>query len=102
MRRTTALLIAARTVRSVGQGAMVVDFALYLKALHWSAVAISVVLGTALVAGAALTLLVGPVSDRIGRRHFLLAFETLQMLASLIGLASAAPWLLGAAGVVGG
>ena len=102
MRRTTWLLIAARTVRSIGQGAMVVDFALYLLALHWSAVAISVVLGAALIAGAALTLLVGPLSDRIGRRRFLLAFETLQMLASVAALASAAPWLLAIAGVVGG
>ena len=102
MRRTTWLLIAARTVRSIGQGAMVVDFALYLRALHWPAVAISVVLGAALIAGAALTLLVGPLSDRIGRRRFLLAFEALQMLASLAALASAAPWLLATAGVVGG
>lgn len=102
MGRTTWLLIAARAVRSIGQGAMVVDFALYLKALGWSAVAISVVLGAALLVGAALTLLVGPLSDRIGRRRFLLGFEAAQMLASLAGLVSAAPSVVVAAGLVGG
>ena len=31
--RTTRLLLATRFVRSIGQGALAVDFALYLRAL---------------------------------------------------------------------
>jgi hypothetical protein len=33
--RATRLLLATRFVRSIGQGALVVDFALYLRALDW-------------------------------------------------------------------
>lgn len=35
---TARILIASRAVRSLGQGALAVDFALYLAALHWNAV----------------------------------------------------------------
>ena len=62
--RTTRLLLATRFVRSVGQGALAVDFTLYLRALHWSAVAISGVLSGALLVGVVLTLVAGPLSDR--------------------------------------
>ena len=41
--RTTRLLLATRFVRSIGQGALAVDFALYLRALDWSAMAVSAV-----------------------------------------------------------
>ena len=41
--RTIRLLVAARALRSVGQGALVVDFSLYLHRLGWGAVPISVV-----------------------------------------------------------
>jgi hypothetical protein len=33
--RTTRILIGVKALRSVGQGAMVVDFALYLRDLRW-------------------------------------------------------------------
>ena len=49
--RTTRLLITTRFVRSIGQGALAVDFSLYLRALNWSAVAISAVLSAALLVG---------------------------------------------------
>ncbi|MBU6498448.1 MAG: MFS transporter [Rhodospirillales bacterium] len=99
---TTRWLLAARVVRSIGQGAMVVDFALYLHALRWSAPQISLVLSVALLVGAVLTLLVGPLSDRIGRRGFLLGYELVQALACLGALLSANAWVVGIAGIVGG
>ncbi len=43
--RTTRSLLTIRFIRSVGQGALAVDFTLYLRALGWSAPAISAVLG---------------------------------------------------------
>jgi hypothetical protein len=49
--RATRLLLAARFVRSIGQGALAVDFTLYLRALGWSAVAISALLSAALMIG---------------------------------------------------
>ncbi len=78
------------------------DFALYLRALGWPAVQISGVLSAGLLVGAALTLLVGPFSDRAGRRLFLLAYEASQLVAISAALLSARPWLLAAAAVGGG
>ena len=98
--RTTRLLLTTRFVRSIGQGALAVDFALYLRALDWSAVAISAVLSAALLTGVALTLIAGPLSDR-GGRPFLFAYEAAQTLAGVAALLSAQPILLGAAAMVG-
>lgn len=100
--RTTRLLIATRFVRSVGQGAFAVDLSLYLRALDWSAVAISAVLSAALLLGVILTLVAGPLSDRGGRRRFLLAYEAAQCVAGLAALVSSQPAILAAATMVGG
>lgn len=100
--RTIRLLLATRFVRSIGQGALAVDFALYLRALDWSAVGITAVLSVALLVGVGLTLFAGPFSDRHGRRRFLLAYEAAQALAGLAALLSSQPVILTAAAMVGG
>jgi MFS family permease len=100
--RTSWLLVSARGVRSVWQGALVVDFALYLRALGWSAVSISTVLAMALLVGAGLTMLLGPLSDRFGRRRFLLAYDAAQGVAAAIAFITTAPATLAAAAIVGG
>jgi len=100
--RATRLLLATRFLRSIGQGALAVDFALYLRALNWSAVAISALLSAALMVGVILTLFAGPLSDRGGRKRFLFAYEAAQAIAGVVALVSAQPWLLGAAALVGG
>ncbi len=100
--RTTRLLLTTRFIRSIGQGALAVDFSLYLRALNWSAVSISVVLSVALLVGVVLTLFAGPLSDRGGRRRFLFAYEAAQCVAGLSALLSAQPALLYVAAMVGG
>ena len=95
-------LMAARAARSLGQGALVAGFALYLHALSWTAPEIGATLSAALVAGAALTLAVGPMSDRHGRRRFLLAYELLQAAAALVALLTAWPPALVLAAIAGG
>jgi MFS family permease len=100
--RTIRLLLTARFVRSIGQGALAVDFTLYLRALDWSALAISAVLSAALLLGVVLTLFAGPLSDRGGRRRFLFAYEAAQCLAGLVALLSAHFPVLCAAAMVGG
>jgi MFS family permease len=100
--RTTRLLLATRFVRSIGQGALAVDFTLYLRALDWSPVAISGVLSVALLMGVVLTLFTGPLSDRGGRRRFLFVYEAAQSLAGFAALLSAQPAILTAAAMVGG
>lgn len=100
--RATRLLLATRFVRSIGQGALAVDFTLYLRALGWSAVAISSLLSAALMIGVVLTLFAGPLSDRGGRRPFLFFYEAAQALAGVAALLSAQPWVIFAAALVGG
>jgi MFS family permease len=94
-------LLIARGGRSFGQGALVAAFALYLRALGWSAPGIGAVLSAALLGGAALTMTVGPLSDRLGRRRFLLAYEAIQAGAALLALLTARTPLLVAAAIAG-
>ena len=95
-------IILARTARSIGQGALVAAFTLYLHALHWSAPQIGAVLSGSLFIGAALTLWIGPLSDRVGRRQFLLGYELVLVACAAIALVSGTPWLLVPAALLGG
>ena len=99
---TTRQLLLARAVRSVGQGALVVDLALYLRALQWSGASIGLVLSAAGLLGAGLSLMVGVISDRSRRKPFLLGYEGIVLLASVGTLLSTQPIILGAAIVIGG
>ncbi|MGH7038832.1 MAG: hypothetical protein ACREE1_11930, partial [Stellaceae bacterium] len=56
-------LIAARAVRSIGQGALAIDFALYTRVLGWSPEMLGVVIGAGLVLNAIVTVVIGPLSD---------------------------------------
>ena len=95
-------LIASRAARSVGQGALAATFTLYLHALHWSAPQIGAVLGGSLLLGAALTLLVGPLSDRLGRKQFLLGYELVLIACALLAMFTTASWALVVAAVLSG
>lgn len=94
-------LIGARAARSLGQGALVVDFTLYLHVLDWSGAAIGSLLMASLLLGAALTLAVGPLSDRLGRKAFLIAYEGVQLIAAGLALTSSAVLPLTVAAVLG-
>ncbi|MBU6513516.1 MAG: MFS transporter [Betaproteobacteria bacterium] len=100
--RAVPLLMGARFARAVGQGALVVGFTLYLHALGWGAASIGAVLSAALFVAVLLTLLVGPASDRFGRRRFLLAYESVALLSALLALCSTQPWVLGLGALLGG
>jgi len=99
---TTRRLLLMRTLRSVGQGVLVVDFALYLHALRWSGVAIGLVLTAGGLFGAALSLLVGVGSDRLRRRPFLIGYEIVSLLAAGAILVTARPVVLATATIVAG
>ena len=68
----------------------------------WTAPEIGGTLSAALLVGALLTLIVGPLSDRRGRRRFLLVYEVLQAGEALLAMVTAWPPALVAAAVVGG
>ena len=64
-------LIAARGIRGTAQGLLVVDFTLYLRALDWPAASIGALFAAGMAVSIVLTMLLGPLSDRIGRKRFL-------------------------------
>ena len=94
---TTRRLLAARLWRSLGQGALVVDLALFLHALGWGGAAIGLVLGAGGLVGACLSLLVGVISDRLRRKPFLLAYELLICVCALGVMLSRSTGVLAAA-----
>ena len=95
-------LLIARTVRSVAQGAMVVDISLYLNALHWSGLAIGLTLSGAGLCAAVLSIGIGLLSDRLHRRPFLLWNEVFTVICGLMPLLGGSPAVLAAAIVLGG
>ncbi|HEV7165004.1 MAG TPA: MFS transporter [Gammaproteobacteria bacterium] len=99
---TARRLLLARSVRSVAQGAMVVDISLYLNALHWSGLAIGLTLSGAGMCAAVLSLGIGLLSDRLRRRPFLIWNELFTVVCGLMPLLSASQAVLLAAIVLGG
>jgi MFS family permease len=95
------MLLAARTARSVAQGVLAVDFALYLRSLHWSGAAIGSVLAGGLLFAVVVTISAGIASDRIGRKRFLLGYDAVYVLACVAAIATTQPTLLGAAAIIG-
>jgi len=95
-------LLAARAARSLGQGATVASFSLYLQALGFSGTAIGTVLMAGLLFGALLTLIIGPVSDRGSRRALLLGYEVVAALAALAAMLAPNLGVLIAASTIGG
>lgn len=93
-------LIGVRVIRSIGQGMLGVDFVLYLHALGWNAAAIGGLLSASAVVGAGLILAVGPLSDRFGRRPFLLAYQVLMVAGTALILWVPGPFTLGAVSTV--
>ena len=99
--RKTRGLVAARALRSVAQGALIVDFTLYLRALSWPAIWIGVLFVVGMTVNIVLTLTLGPLSDRLGRKRFLLAYEAVQIAAAVVAIATSQPVWLGIAAVFG-
>ncbi|HEU5397949.1 MAG TPA: MFS transporter [Gammaproteobacteria bacterium] len=99
---TARRLLFARTVRSVAQGALVVDLALYLNALHWSGLEIGLALSGAGLSAAVFSLLIGHLSDRSRRKPFLIWNEVLTVACGLAPLLSDSHTFLAAAIVLGG
>jgi MFS family permease len=88
-------LVAARALRSFGDGLTSVLLPFYLLALGHSKLDVGALSTTALVGSAALTLAVGLASHRIAPRRVLLAASALLLVTGL-GFAAATPfaWLL--------
>ncbi len=93
-------LITARALRSLGQGMMVVNFALYLKALGWHAAAIGILLTASGLLGAGLSLRIGYLSDRHGRRRFILLYECLTVASGIAATLTGNVYVISTAAIV--
>lgn len=89
-------------MRSVAQGALVVDLSLYLHVLGWSGLGIGLTFTAAGLGASLLSLLIGRLSDRSRRKPFLLGFEFLTVLCGLAPLITISTPALVAAIVLGG
>jgi predicted MFS family arabinose efflux permease len=98
----TRRLLAARFWRSISQGTLAVDLALFLHALGWRGASIGLVLSAAGLSGAALNLLVGITTDRLRRKPFLIAYELLACVCALLAMKTSDPILLSLAIVLAG
>ncbi len=93
-------LITARALRSLGQGMMVVNFALYLKALGWHGAAIGILLTASGLLGAGLSLGIGYLSDRHGRRRFILLYEFLTVASGIAAMLTGNVYVISTAAIV--
>src|SRR3954467_6646023 len=82
--RDVWVLMASRGVRSFAFSCLNVIFAIYLSQLGYSTVTIGIVISTAYVSSAILTVLWGYLSDRYGRRKILMLLAALTMVSNAI------------------
>lgn len=84
--RDVLILLASRGVRSFAFSCLNVIFAIYLSQLGYSTVTIGLVISTAYVSSAVLTVLWGFLSDRYGRRKILMLLAALTIVSNAIYL----------------
>jgi MFS family permease len=86
--RDVWVLMASRGVRSFAFSCLNVIFAIYLSQLGYSTVTIGLVISTAYLSSAVLTVVWGYLSDRYGRRRILMLLAALTIVSNAIYLFS--------------
>jgi MFS family permease len=84
--RDVVILLASRGVRSFAFSCLNVIFAIYLSQLGYSTVTIGLVISTAYVSSAVLTVFWGYLSDRYSRRKILMLLAALTIVSNAIYL----------------
>ncbi len=95
-------LVLARGLRSLTQGYILVVFAIYLAQIGFPAWLIGITLGIGSAVSAALTLITGVLSDRIGRMPFLLAYSILLAASGIVFGITTIPYILIGVSALGG
>jgi MFS family permease len=75
LNRDLAWLFVLRVLRSISQGYLGIILPLYLVALGYGAVSLGVLLGFSAIAAAGISMLVGVLADRFGRKNCLIAIS---------------------------
>ncbi len=99
---TAKKLIATRFARSITQGALAVDFALYLSALGWSGADIGLLFSLTGLVSTVGAIFAGPISDRFGRRSLLIGYDAYLIAAGLAAAISKDSVVIVLAAVAGG
>lgn len=102
LRSTVRRLLLGRAVRAIGQGILITDLALYLHALGWRAAMIGGLLTGVFAFSVTLTALAGWLSDRFGRRVFVLGYDLVVAGCAIVAWITAQSWALVPAIVIGG
>ncbi len=95
-------LVIARGLRSVAQGYIMVVFAIYLSQIGFSPWLIGLTIGIGSIVSAILTLMSGILSDRIGRKPFLIAYGILLAFSGFIFGITTVPVILIVTSAFGG
>ena len=95
------VLFTTGGLRNFAYGFVSVVLALYLAALGLDVVAVGVVFTAALAGGAAMTLLLTAIADRVGRRRVLMVGAALMAMAGAVFAVTDNPLLLITAAIIG-
>lgn len=96
-----ARLQAVKVLRSLGQGALVVTFSLYLDSLGWQAHAIGLLLAAGGLLNAVLSVPIGIASDRLGRKSFVIVNEMVIVVAAILAVSTSHATIVAIAGLLG-
>lgn len=99
--RDGRVLLFEKAVRTIPYGFLGVLFAIYLRQLGFTLVAIGVVLALTTLSSAFYSLIASLVADRVGRRRTLVFFALTDAVAGGLLLLSTSWWAPVAAGIVG-
>ena len=77
LNRDLVWLFVLRVLRSISQGYLGIILPLYLVALGYGAVSLGVLLGFSAIAAAGISMLVGVLADRFGRKNCLIAISVM-------------------------
>lgn len=95
-------LIVLRGLRSLAQACLGVVFPLYLLRLGVSTLSIGVLFTVSAAVSAGMTLTIGILADRFGRKSFVVVFAVLTALAGAVFLVTRNFWVLAPVAVVAG
>jgi MFS family permease len=84
MNKNIKKLLIVRILRSLGQGILIVNFALYLKALHYNSMLIGILYAFISLFNAGGSLAVGLLSDKYKRKPFLIIYTIFLFFSTVI------------------
>ncbi|HUY10949.1 MAG TPA: MFS transporter [Candidatus Dormibacteraeota bacterium] len=94
-------LYVGRALRSLSQGYLAIIVPLYLLSLGYTATAVGLLIAVGAGSGALLTLAVGSLADRVGRKPILAAFGLLTAMAGVVFATQSNFLILAIAGALG-